>query len=1635
MNIKRKYDLFKRSLILSVVFTMLVSMFPQNSTMAASSINLEEMNLLKNPSFEDAELVSNDGSVKEFFNNWYAYKGPVKVTGAETAYDGNAAVKSATASGSLEQDVKGLQPGLTYEYSVWVKADNVSKGSMQIGVKNHGSGQLTVKATKNEWTQYSIQFTPTGTDRARLFAWLESNQAGNNFYIDNAKLTVKSDLKQVNVENGLITSVFSGAASNPTANDFEISYSSSLNPNLITPISITESNMSADNKVLSMKFYPIPAQPVDQTVTVYVKYKVNTTLTLDFPIAASGEEVVTAKIKNLSATNGKLTAVLDQKPSAAPVASDFTFKYKINEGELLTLDTKDFAYDSDQLQATFNYNRLPSSSSEQAITIEASYQGEETTTSFTIDVAEGVSYYVANSGSDTNDGLSPDQAFKTIDKLNTIEFMPGDHIYFKKGDIFKGAFKPKGSGVDGYPIIVASYGDENGNRPVLQPSDQNWSATLMSAEFSRTVTVNNVISFYNQAYWEVRDLELSGPSHKPDSQVYRRGINITGEDAGDLNHFYFDNLVIHGFHGPDTNQGKSSGGILMEVLAKPNTPASEHIPTSINDIRITNSELYDLGRSGVNFVSVWARRAETTDTKWGPYPSNHAPGRAGYAWKPYEDFYLANNLIYDIDGDGAIIDNNKDAVIENNLVYRAASSGSYAVGLFNWNSDNTTFQFNEVYDTKRAGDGQGIEIDALNDGTLVQYNYVHDNAGGTFMWCNTPTLYGFNGIFRYNISQNDDTEHGVIDWRTGSFGAMAYNNTVYMKADGYKKFMYGSGGISDAKFYNNIFYYPGTTPHEEKNFSEHNIDWKNNLFYNFKNTPSNDSGVITADPMFVEPGKGGTGVGKPVDPSSLSGYHLQPGSPAINAGKPIADNGGRDYFGNQVAGIPDIGAYESGTFSLNVDSPVYYVNQQRKIISILNSELLAVHAILSNLVYDQGIKLKVYRGLEEITGMEEIETGDILKLEKDGTEMSYTFSIMQDSNLLWIYSNVYNVDFSKKTIGVPQDQTTTVDKMLDNLIYNSGLKVTVLRGSKEISGSDTISIGDLVKFEKGSYSMVYGITMLHNAGSSDRDIPVAQLTATAGSAESNGGANEGPARLVLDNNPNTIWHSLWKGDVRENLYITLTLSDKPYMVDGLRYLPRTGGGNNGIIHKYKVQYSTNGTDFIDVPGGTGDWNLSGWQDVQFAPVAAKAIRLYGVETLSAESSKLFASAAEIRLTGYEKADGDTTPPDTPTGVTIDESGATHDSVIIRWTAPADDDVLGYYVYVNDGNSDNITYVNGAGTTFSIIQGLIVDTEYTVTVTAIDRAGNESVKSDSVSVVVTDNQFLPPAPMNLAASDVTDTTATITWNTSPSEIGVFGYEVYLNNNMLDIVNDSSYNLSGLTVNTSYTIKVRALDIYGYKSRFSSVVVTTKDNITPEPNTPATTLSSDSSVQSGKEFNVQLGLNHVKQSVYALDVKMDYDPQLLEFITATSAIEGVSLVEVVKTTPGKLRFIMASTGADNAITADRQLLNLTFKAATVEKSVTASVSVTDTTMGNDTGEEIKASSSSINIEITPETSPPGIPGDVNNDGKVSIGDLAMIAAHYGKTSDSTDWQQIKHLDVNGDGKIDIVDLGFVARKMVE
>ena len=72
----------------------------------------------------------------------------------------------------------------------------------------------------------------------------------------------------------------------------------------------------------------------------------------------------------------------------------------------------------------------------------------------------GTKYYVSSSGgNDKNDGLSPEKAWKTIDKVNSMTFKPGDGVFFKRGDTWRyfGSLNAKSG------VTYSAYG--NGSKP------------------------------------------------------------------------------------------------------------------------------------------------------------------------------------------------------------------------------------------------------------------------------------------------------------------------------------------------------------------------------------------------------------------------------------------------------------------------------------------------------------------------------------------------------------------------------------------------------------------------------------------------------------------------------------------------------------------------------------------------------------------------------------------------------------------------------------------------------------------------------------------------------------------------------------------------------------------------------------------------------------------------------------------------------------------------------------------------------------------------------------------------------------------------------------------------------------------
>ena len=116
-------------------------------------------------------------------------------------------------------------------------------------------------------------------------------------------------------------------------------------------------------------------------------------------------------------------------------------------------------------------------------------------------------------------------------------------------------------------------------------------------------------------------------------------------------------------------------------------------------------------------------------------------------------------------------------------------------------------------------------------------------------------------------------------------------------------------------------------------------------------------------------------------------------------------------------------------------------------------------------------------------------------------------------------------------------------------------------------------------------------------------------------------------------------------------------------------------------------------------------------------------------------------------------------------------------------------------------------------------------------------GNPSKPSAHITPIITyvdkaaADTKAPTAPEKVAVTDVTTTTAKVTWAASTDNVGVAGYNVYLNDpetpvNGGTLVTDTEYSLTDLTAATNYSVTVTAVDAAGNVSEGAVRTFTTK-----------------------------------------------------------------------------------------------------------------------------------------------------------------------------------------------------------------
>ncbi|AQQ09938.1 Lambda-carrageenase precursor [Sedimentisphaera cyanobacteriorum] len=514
--------------------------------------------------------------------------------------------------------------------------------------------------------------------------------------------------------------------------------------------------------------------------------------------------------------------------------------------------------------------------------------------------APGTEYYLdSENGDDSNSGLTPQSAWKTLSKASTQSFDMGDSVLFKSGQTFEGTFQITSSGTEKAPIKISSWGE--GEKPVID-----------SKGFFAGIEI------IDSSFVEVSGIEITsdgGQAIDPRAEKERYGVYASASGSEIRKDIRLSDLYIHdifaevpisaGGKNPTSNMGKG-----IEVMAQGwGEPYFEGV--LIENCEIERTGHYALG----------LHTRQTSD-------------QSRYT----RDVEILNNTLTDIGGPGIQPGRCRDVLVRGNTV---DASGAYVdprmhgrgSGIWPWSCHNVLIEKNSFMHARGKADSCGAHIDFNCSDVVVQYNFSMDNEGGFIEILGN----NYNCCYRYNVSVNDGFrvkgQNGALQEgktifaggyvgsgnpKTGPFNTYIYNNTIYTQGDGRSCFRIEktADGLLIA---NNIFCMYGETAHDSGDSGQvSNVIFENNMYIYEDiwpaSMPIQDSAPIYGWPVFTN--LGGTDpldyIPTNTDAVQDAGIEI-PKLPGDSVGLEIGLEVQEDFRGNPIIGLPDLGAFEMGS--------------------------------------------------------------------------------------------------------------------------------------------------------------------------------------------------------------------------------------------------------------------------------------------------------------------------------------------------------------------------------------------------------------------------------------------------------------------------------------------------------------------------------------------------------------------------------------------------------------------------------------------------------------------------------------------------------------------------------------------------
>ena len=663
-------------------------------------------------------------------------------------------------------------------------------------------------------------------------------------------------------------------------------------------------------------------------------------------------------------------------------------------------------------------------------------------------------YYVSStSGNDSYTGRSADKAWKSLSKVNSVNFLPGDSILFKGGEKFTGQISFSSSGTKSNPICISAYSNNNDNFPILDGNK----------------ILAYVIQFESEVgYYSLSNLKLTDYDPEKGKGVIK-GILLNSNITFDNCHFSQNKIATDGNSAVvemiDPNNisfnkcdftGKSQ---MILFIANSNSNHNDIYNISISNCNFhdistkINSSDYGGNSRAIRMYSNYKNGVGTILGKEGIVrdiliTNNRFSNIASVAiWnEPFPVFTEAGLTSYNIN-----IENNYFHKVENCAM--DWSSISNRNGKFNWSSwsnnfiDSCGFDIDGIetddYPTNaiqthaaknlmifnntisevgsNSGDGHGIILDYANDSKL----YICDSVivvANTVSGCtrgssgSTSGINNFKGrncLIAFNICFNNQA--GIKAESDNSKDNMYVNNVLDDNIYGIYNGSSAPGNIimNNIISNNNIF---GIRAHVNETH-DYNCFYNNDK--NYSGTQSGTHDILT-DPEFID--------------HQNRNYHLKQNSPCINHAFNLYTkytNVNLPIYPNQAL---DIGAYQSDNSAkkfVTIDCKVFLQGPYK------NGEMSTIYSSNGFLPMTDP-----YLNTYKITNTpSEIVDWVLVELRSD---VSPTSIVAQKSGLLRFDGRIVDIDGSKLIINnVEEGKYYIVIKHRNHLSIMSSESITL----------------------------------------------------------------------------------------------------------------------------------------------------------------------------------------------------------------------------------------------------------------------------------------------------------------------------------------------------------------------------------------------------------------------------------------------------------------------------------------------------------------------------------------------------------------------------------------------------------------